>query len=257
VTPSFTLRWLILLTLGTCAAAPLARAQQGYAQKEEGGQLRKLTAEERMTLIRGLASEYAKVKVYLPRSRHAVKLRSDGTWDKLAWADAGEEWGPVAKVGDTVQITKVDIDDTRIVLEINHGFKPKGKWYQRVEMQGGIGGVNRPVTSDVTKAYGTTLAIEWPARIPPGITPAEVKKLLQPVLDFERRTAADDYFSSLPPEIQSAIKARRAAVGMTRDQVLLALGTPREVQEHPGVVEAYLGSVEDVASLRRTREVVQ
>jgi branched-chain amino acid transport system ATP-binding protein len=36
----------------------------------------------------------------------------------------------------------------------------------------------------------------------------------------------------------------------------LALGTPAEVQADPGVVEAYLGSVDDVASLRRPREVV-
>jgi branched-chain amino acid transport system ATP-binding protein len=36
---------------------------------------------------------------------------------------------------------------------------------------------------------------------------------------------------------------------------VLALGTPREVQEHPGVVEAYLGSVEDVATLRRGQGV--
>lgn len=32
---------------------------------------------------------------------------------------------------------------------------------------------------------------------------------------------------------------------------VLAMGTPREVQTHPGVIEAYLGSVEDVSSLRR------
>jgi len=32
---------------------------------------------------------------------------------------------------------------------------------------------------------------------------------------------------------------------------VLALGTPAEVQAHPGVVEAYLGSVDDVSSLRR------
>ena len=31
----------------------------------------------------------------------------------------------------------------------------------------------------------------------------------------------------------------------------LALGTPAEVQSHPGVIEAYLGSVDDVSSLRR------
>ena len=32
---------------------------------------------------------------------------------------------------------------------------------------------------------------------------------------------------------------------------VLAMGTPREVQTHPGVIEAYLGSVDDMSSLRR------
>jgi len=32
---------------------------------------------------------------------------------------------------------------------------------------------------------------------------------------------------------------------------MLALGTPAEVQAHPGVIEAYLGSIDDVSSLRR------
>jgi branched-chain amino acid transport system ATP-binding protein len=40
-------------------------------------------------------------------------------------------------------------------------------------------------------------------------------------------------------------------VALNQGQVL-ATGTPREVQSHPGVIEAYLGSVEDLSSLRRT-----
>ena len=39
-------------------------------------------------------------------------------------------------------------------------------------------------------------------------------------------------------------------VALNQGQVLAA-GTPRKVQTDPAVVEAYLGSVEDVASLRR------
>ncbi|TFZ07879.1 ABC transporter ATP-binding protein [Ramlibacter humi] len=49
-----------------------------------------------------------------------------------------------------------------------------------------------------------------------------------------------------------------ALVSRVSDRVLamnqgevLALGTPAEVQAHPGVVEAYLGSADDVATLRR------
>jgi branched-chain amino acid transport system ATP-binding protein len=36
----------------------------------------------------------------------------------------------------------------------------------------------------------------------------------------------------------------------------LATGTPAEVQRHPGVIEAYLGSVDDVSSLRRENHKV-
>ena len=51
-----------------------------------------------------------------------------------------------------------------------------------------------------------------------------------------------------------------ALVSRVSDRVLamsqgevLALGTPAEVQAHPGVVEAYLGAAADVAGLRRPR----
>ena len=39
-------------------------------------------------------------------------------------------------------------------------------------------------------------------------------------------------------------------LAMNQGQVL-AMGTPREVQTHPGVVEAYLGTIDDVSNLRR------
>ncbi|MBE7366170.1 ABC transporter ATP-binding protein [Ramlibacter pallidus] len=45
-------------------------------------------------------------------------------------------------------------------------------------------------------------------------------------------------------------KVSDRVLAMNQGEVL-ATGTPREVQSHPGVVEAYLGTVEDVSSLRR------
>ena len=46
-------------------------------------------------------------------------------------------------------------------------------------------------------------------------------------------------------------KVSDRVLAMSQGEVL-AMGTPREVQTHPGVIEAYLGSVDDVSSLRRT-----
>jgi branched-chain amino acid transport system ATP-binding protein len=45
-------------------------------------------------------------------------------------------------------------------------------------------------------------------------------------------------------------KVSDRVLAMNQGEVL-AMGTPREVQSDPGVIEAYLGSIDDVSSLRR------
>jgi hypothetical protein len=213
------------LLWGAC----LASAQGGLDSKSKDDKTRKLTDEEKLTLVRGLSSEYAKVKAFLPRSKKALKMKSDGTYDKAEWKETGMEFGPVARVDDLVQITHVDIEEDRMTFAINGGFKPKGKWYQHIEVGGGMGGGGtRPVSQDPKASIGTTIAISWEGRIPPSIQVSDVKKILKPVLDFEMRSASEDYFANLPPEIQEAIRAKRAVVGMTRDQVLTAMGIPRD-----------------------------
>jgi branched-chain amino acid transport system ATP-binding protein len=49
-------------------------------------------------------------------------------------------------------------------------------------------------------------------------------------------------------------KVSDRVLAMNQGEVL-AVGSPREVQKHPGVIEAYLGSPEDVSSLRRMHGV--
>ncbi|WP_028604550.1 ABC transporter ATP-binding protein [Ottowia thiooxydans] len=48
-------------------------------------------------------------------------------------------------------------------------------------------------------------------------------------------------------------KVSDRVVAMNQGQVL-AMGSPREVQSNPAVIEAYLGSIDDVSSLRRTAQ---
>lgn len=198
------------------------------AQKGRPDPVRKLTDEEKIELLRGLSAEFATVKAFIPRSKRPVKFNSDGTWDKSAWRDAGDEYGAVSRIGELVQITKVDIDDDRIVLQINGGLNTRGKWYERIE--GGVGGSGStvPLSRNQTRSAGTTIAVVFPGRIPPTIQPADVKRILKPILDFETRSATTSYFDTLPPEVQEAIRAKRAEVGMTPEQVKLALGQPRD-----------------------------
>jgi hypothetical protein len=186
----------------------------------------KLTWEDRVELTRGLTAEYATVKVLLPRSKKALDFESSGTYDKKQWTEIARESGPAARTGDLVQVTKIDIDDDKIVLQINGGFKGGRKWYSGVQI--GMGGNTAPVsnTNDSNAPGGTSIAILFHKPLEP-MKALEIKKLLAPVLDFEKRSATQVYSESLPPETQQAIKEKRAMVGMDREQVVMALGRPQ------------------------------
>ncbi len=192
----------------------------------------KLTEGERIELIRGLSFEYATVKDFLPRSKKPLEFNADGTWDKNHWAAAGREMGPAARVGDLVQITKVLLENDRIVFEINGGLKSGKHWYDHVEV--GMGQGTSPVhntANEPSQNMGTNLVVLFHKPLE-SLQSSEVKDLLRPVLDFDKKTATKLYSESLPPEVKKAIAEKRAEQGMDRDQVLLALGRPnRKLRE--------------------------
>jgi hypothetical protein len=183
--------------------------------------------------MRGMMAEYATVKQLLPRSKKPLPFDAGGTYDKKVWEAASKEFGPAARAGDLVQITKVDIEDDKIVLQINGGLKGGRKWYENVQI--GVGGATTPISTNNSAAPGgTSIVILFNKPLEP-IKAAEIKKLLAPVFDFERRSATELYVDTLPPEIQQAIKEKRVTEGMDREQVVMALGRPehksREVKD--------------------------
>jgi hypothetical protein len=186
----------------------------------------KLTPEERIEILRGMLSEYATAKTFLPKSKKPLPFKSTGQFDKNEWQELGKQLGPAARPGDLVQVTKVDIDDERIVLEINGGAKGKRKWYQNVEV--GTGTRTTPINSQQNTAApgGTSIEVLFDKPVP-ALQASELKKMLAPILDFEKRSATEQAIESLPPEVQTAVKEKRAIEGMDRDQVIMAMGKPR------------------------------
>ena len=184
-----------------------------------------LTMEDRVELMRGLMAEYATAKVLLPRSKKTLEFDSSGTYDKTQWTAIARESGPAARTGDLVQMTKISIEGDRIVFEINGGFKGGRKWYQGVQV-GVNGGSSVPISQNDSNAPGgTSLALLFHKPLEP-MKASEVKKMLAPVLDFEKHSVTEIYSETLAPEVQQAIKEKRAREGMSREQVVMAMGRP-------------------------------
>jgi len=185
----------------------------------------KLTFEDRVELTRGLVAEYGTVKVLLPRSKKPLEFNSDGTYDKKEWSQIARESGPAARNGDSVEVTKITIESDRLVLEINGGFKGGRKWYSGVQVAGPMGGTTPMGNGDSNAPGGTSIAVLFHKPLEP-IKATEVKKILAPIVDFDKRTVTEVYADTLPPEVKKAIQDKRAKEGMNRDQVIMALGRP-------------------------------
>ena len=184
----------------------------------------KLTEDEKIEILRGLSSEYAKAKTYIPRSKKPLDFDIDGTWDKGLWQRMSQGGATAARVGDQIKITHVAFEGDKLVLEINGGLKSGKKWYDHIEV--GMGGAGRPVgNGDYAASTGTSIEINFHKPME-NVTSADVKKILLPLMDFDLRSAAKLYSETLSPEMQKAIAEKRVTEGMDRDQVKLTLGNP-------------------------------
>ncbi len=195
----------------------------------------KLSFEQKVELLQGMSAEFAIAKVTLPRSDKPLRFYEDGTWDVDQWDEANFKEGPAARPGDQVQITKMEIDDDKITIQLNDGSK-KGSWLDRIQV--GMGNQTVPVTKRQPNAgAGTTIEVRFEDSIA-GVDTDRLKEILTPLMDFDKRTATELFIETLPPPVQEAIKDERAIEGMDHEEVLLALGRPRDkVREYKDNVD--------------------
>ena len=163
--------------------------------------------------------------VPLPRSKKPLDFEADGTWDKKKWQEEQVAHGNAARGGEEVRITKISLEGDSLLVEINGGWRSGRKFMDHVSV--GTGTIMQPVTGGQSgnPTDGTVISLNFHKPME-NLTPDRVKEILAPVLDFDKRTVTKLYSETLPPEMQHAIAEKRAIEGMTRDQVLMALGHP-------------------------------
>jgi hypothetical protein len=193
---------------------------------------KKSEEDQRIELIRGLDGEYATVKAYLPNSRKALDFESDGTWDAAKWEQAGREFGPAARIGDQIQITKITPYKNAISLVLNNGPKNGKSWKDHIQV--GLGGGMQPISGNnapTNARAGATIVVHFRDGLG-DVTSADIKKMLAPVLDFDKHSATEQTVDTLTPEVKAAVLAKTAIAGMDRDEVLLSMGHPnRKMRE--------------------------
>ena len=218
-------------TAMTSKAAALA-AVALLAVPAFAGSSQRISDDDKIDILRGIEAEYAKAKVPIPRSKKALPYNSNGSFDPHMWMKVAQEYGPAARTGDLVQVTKITFEADRIVLQLNHGFRGGRHWYDNVQV--GMGDPmgmpmpepGTPVSGGGPAPGGTTIAILFHDKLPP-VNSEDLKKTLSTILDFDPHSATKDYVSALPAPVKTAIQEKKAITGMDRDQVLLALGKPR------------------------------
>lgn len=226
---------LIAAAFALCPATPAlppfpAPARPHQLQVHSPQRSDRLSEQGKLALVRYVDGEYAKALQALPHSKDGFKVAVGKPLNMKEIAYDLRHEGVCANPGDTVQITKLEFHSKDIAVQINGGGKVK--FHLREHLQVGMGNLPPPQTQDHPgEGRGTTIILDY-GRPVPDLTPDELKHDLSMLLDFSKHSAAVNWFDSLPPNIQQAIRDHRAVVGMDEEMVIAALGrADRKVRE--------------------------
>ncbi len=221
---------------------PTAGASSGSAQSQNQSQSKTAPAAKNTTLqdrskldlIRYVSGEFAKAIKPLPAGKEGFHVTVGKPLEAEQLDRAVATHGPAVNTGDNVQITRLEFRDHQIIVDVNGGGRGKRHWRDHIQI--GMGGAGYPPmqtssTQDqgppgVQPGMGSTIFLEFNRPLP-DLTPDELKQLLSPFLNFAKeRSAAVQWFDTLPPEMKKAIQERKPVVGMDREELIAAIGKP-------------------------------
>jgi hypothetical protein len=202
---------------------------------QSGAKKTPLGDESKLKLIRYVSGEFGKAVKPLPAGKQGFLVFVGKPINQEQLDRAVATHGAAVNTGDNVQITRLEFREHAIVVDLNGGGRGKRRW--RDHLQIGLGGGMPPMPSTTTTTQqggppgiqpgtGSTIFLEF-TRMVPDLSPDDLKQLLTPFLDFSKqRSAAVQWYDTLPPEMKKAIQDRRPVVGMDREEVVAAIGRP-------------------------------
>lgn len=213
------LRRRVFAALLACACCGLALPALARAAS------RHLTEAEKISLIRGIVAEVGIAKQAFPGDKKGVVLANGQVANQADVHQEVIDRGPAVRPGDRVEITKISFGSRDIVLEINGG-PTRTHWYNHLSI--GMGSTTSPVALERV-SHGTVITLKFPAGIPAGLTAAQLKRLLSPVIEWNLREAPIAALArSMPPAVKKAIESHQVLVGMNSDMVMAAKGRADE-----------------------------
>ncbi len=214
------------------ASAP-SETPQAQTKATSGTKNSTLQESSKLALIRYVSGEFAKAVKALPAGKEGFHVYVGKPFETEMLDRAVATHGAAVNTGDNVQITKLEFRDHQIIVDLNGGGRGKHRWrdHLQIGMGGGYPTMRGTSTQDngppgLQPGMGSTLFLEFNKSLP-DMTPDELKQLLSPFLNFSKeRSAALQWFDTLPPEMKKAIQERKPVVGMDREEVVAAIGRP-------------------------------
>lgn len=191
-------------------------------------------------LLRMLLAELGFAHQPLPLGAPGLTMHANGrlTTDAADLQKRLYEKGMCADRGDRVMVTDIAVERDRILIDLNGGPYLKHRFLRHISVN------NMPLAGDGQmgeRATGTRITLLFEGQTP-RVSAAELKSLLEPLLDFGVKSGEQAYADTLPAPIKKAIDEHDVLVGMNKRMVLASLGQP-ETKMRERASEASSGEV--------------